>query len=91
MLTPLTIVLKVILKEMLSKEYELKWHGELPSELKRVWVSVLSVLVGARIECDRSIMPREANGRPVLAAFFDCSDLAFSGVLYRGVLLVRFV
>ena len=35
LLTPLTITLKVMLKEMFSKEYELKWDTELPSELKK--------------------------------------------------------
>ena len=35
LLTPLTITLKVMLKEMFSKEYELKWDKELPSELKK--------------------------------------------------------
>ena len=44
LLTPLTITLKVMLKEMFSKEYELKWEKELPSELKRAWVNVITNL-----------------------------------------------
>ena len=35
LMTPLTITLKVILKEMFPNEYELKWDTELPSELKK--------------------------------------------------------
>ena len=57
LLTPLTITRKVMLKEMFSKEYELKWEKELPSELKRAWVNVITNLVGLRIEFNRSIMP----------------------------------
>ena len=46
LLTPLTITLKVMLKEMFSKEYELKWKKVLPSELKRAWVNVITIWSG---------------------------------------------
>ena len=79
LLTPLTITLKVMLKEMFSSKYELKWDEELPSELKRTLINVITDLVGVRVEFDRSIMPLEVCGRPVFAEFFEGSDMAFSG------------
>ena len=45
-------------------------------------MNVISHLVGAGIEIDRSSTPPEAYGRPFAAAFFDGKDMSFFGVLY---------
>ena len=82
MLTPLTIILKVMLKRMFSKEYNLSWDDGLPKELHKQWVEVLQMLVGVELEFDRSIMPITAVGRAILAAFWDGSDEAFAAVIY---------
>ena len=67
LLTPLTITMMVMLKEIFSCEYELKWDEEQPFELKRAWINLITDLVGVRVEFDRSIMPLEAYGRPVFS------------------------
>ena len=82
LLTPLTIILKVMLKRMFSKEYDLGWDDDLDKELHRQWVNTLRKLVGVKLEFDRSIMPIDAQGRAVLAAFWDGSDEAFAAVVY---------
>ena len=81
-LTPITINLKVMMKQMFSAEYDLKWDQALPEELKQQWVMIIPDLVGVKIEFDRCIMPYEAYGSPVLAAFWDGSDQAFAAVIY---------
>ena len=82
LLTPITINLKVMMKQMFSAEYDLKWDQALPKELQLQWVLMLSDLVGIKLEFDRSIMHIEAYGSPVLAAFWDGSDQAFAAVIY---------
>ena len=81
-LSPLTIRLKVLMKKMYSKEYSLGWDQGLPEELRLEWVEVLKDMVGQTIEFHRSIMPMEAYGKPVLAVFWDGSDVAFSAAVY---------
>ena len=71
MLTPLTIILKVMLKRLFSKEFDLSWDDVLDKELHRHWVDVFKRLVGVVLEFDRSIMPLTAKGRPIIAAFWD--------------------
>ena len=82
MLTPLTIILKVMLRRMFSKEYDLDWDDDLDKELHSQWVNILRMLVGVVLEFDRSIMPITATGRAILAAFWDGSDEAFAAVIY---------
>ena len=82
LLTPVTINLKVMMKNMFSSEYDLKWDQALPTELRQQWISVIYELVGSRVEFDRGIMPHMACGSPVLAAFWDGSDAAFAAVIY---------
>ena len=82
MLTPLTIILKVMLKRLFSKEFDLSWDDVLDKELHRHWVDVFKRLVGVVLEFDRSIMPLTAKGRPIIAAFWDGSDAAFAAILY---------
>ena len=74
MLKPLTIILKVMLKRLFSKEFDLSWDDVLDKELHRQWVDVFKMLVGVVLEFDRSIMPIAAKGRPIIAAFWDGSD-----------------
>ena len=81
-LTPLTIILKVTLRRMFSKEFNLDWDDELDRELHKQWVDLLRMFVGVVLEFDRSIMPITATGRAVLAAFWDGSDEAFAAVIY---------
>ena len=82
MLTPLTIILKVMLKRFFSKEHNLGWDDDLDQELHGQWVNTLRMLVGVKMEFDRSIMPITAQGEAVLAAFWDGSDEAFAAVVY---------
>ena len=84
LLTPITINLKVMMKQMFSAEYDLKWDQALPRELQVQWVPMLSDLVGVKLEFDRSFMDIEAYGSPFLAAFWDGSDQAFAAVIYAG-------
>ena len=46
LLTPVTINLKVMMKNMFSSEYDLKWDQALPTELRQQWISVIYELVG---------------------------------------------
>ena len=71
LLTPLTITLKVMLKEMFSKEYELKWDTELPSELKKGRGLRDHQLGGVEERVQQEHHALEAYRRPIIAAFFN--------------------
>ena len=44
-------------------------------------MNLITDLVGVRLELERTIMSLKAFGKPVIAALFDGSDMAFSGGL----------
>ena len=67
LISPLVINLKVMMKRNYSKEYELQWDSDIPSELLIEWIKVLKVLVGTVVEFDRSYKPYGAFGEPDFA------------------------
>ena len=57
LISPLVINLKVMMKRIYSKEYELQWDSDIPNKLLIEWIKVLKMLVGTVVEFDRSFKP----------------------------------
>ena len=82
-LIPLTIILKLIIRETHKKELALKWQDELPSNLKERVIKVLILLKEAeKLRFNRCITPSNAVGDPMLITFNDGSSLAMCAAAY---------
>ena len=80
---PLTIQLKIILRETYKLELDLKWDDDLPRNLKEKVVRVLTLLKEAeKLRFKRCITRADAVGNPSLVVFVDGSQVAMCTVAY---------
>ena len=72
LLVPILIQLKIELRNLFSKELNLKWDDEIPEHLKVRWMKMLQLLKSAEtVKFKRCIKPEGAVGEPVLIM---CND-----------------
>ena len=81
LLTPYTIRLKILMKELV--DHEKLWDEPLADVFQAKWRSlVVDMIKTEPIYFPRSLTVESAVGRPEIIAFFDGSDQAFGAVLY---------
>ena len=81
LLTPFSIRLKILMKELV--EHEKAWDEVLPEVFQEKWTKMVREMLGfPALTFPRSVTSSEAVGRPELIAFFDGSDHAFGAVIY---------
>ena len=72
LVSPITIQLKIQLRNLLRPEHNLGWDDPIPVNLKEKWIKILELLKRAEgIRFKRSIKPKNAVGQPTLIV---CSD-----------------
>ena len=79
--TPITIILKVSMKEIYK--LDLEWDMPLEGKLRDKWVGLLKSLVRiGSVKFARATRPEGAVGKGCLICFFDGSNSAFAAVVY---------
>ena len=80
---PLTIQLKIIVRETYKKELNLRWDDDIPSHLKQKAIEVLLLIKDAeQLRFPRCISRVDSVGDPTLVVFNDGSPLAMCAVAY---------
>ena len=77
LLVPITIQMKISLRQLYSKELNLGWDEAVPAHIKREWVDILCKVKRAEdITFNRCIKPRDSVGNPKLLICSDGSEKA---------------
>ena len=83
LLSPITVQLKIELRELYRAELNLGWDDDISQEKKVIWHSILQLLkLAENIRFKRSIFNADAIGDPELLVFCDGSPLAMCSAAF---------
>ena len=83
LVSPLTIKLKVAMRDMFVKELGMDWDTKLLGKMRETWVGYLEELVETGgVEFHRCVRPEGEVKQFWIIVFFDGSDVAYAAVLY---------
>ena len=80
---PITISMKILIRETYKKDLKLSWDDDIPKELKAEWITLLKLLKEAEsLRFRRSISHSNSVGDPELVVFNDGSTQAMCAAVY---------
>ena len=83
LVAPITIQLKIEMRELYRFELKLGWDDDIPYEKKVVWHKILQLLkLSEKVRFKRSLIVENAVGTPDLLIFCDGSPMAMCTVGY---------
>ena len=83
LLVPISIQMKLLLRDLFCKELNLGWDSPLPDSIKEEWITMFQRLKEVEIlTFDRTVQPEGAIGKPWLILFWDASDEAMCVTVY---------
>ena len=83
-ITPITIQLKIELRELYRKDLNLDWDDDIPMEMKKRWIVILQLAKKAKsLRFRRCINQSESIGDPDLIIFNDGATCAVAYIRWR--------
>ena len=82
-LSPITIILKIKLRNLYGPDVDLNWDEEIPRAAHEEWVEIITNLLRVgEIEVARAVRPEGMKDPPELIGFADGSLLAYACAIY---------
>ena len=83
LLVPITVQLKIQMRDLFSKELNLDWDTALPHDIKVEWIRLFQLLKQVEgLTFKRTVRPEQAVGNPELVLYWDASDEAMCAAAY---------
>ena len=98
LVTPITIRLKVAIRNLFECDPALNWEDPIPSADQEIWYKLIEMLVKSKsILFPRATRPPNVFGKSQMVCFFDGSDIACASVIYvrwaidNGSVVIRLI
>ena len=83
LLTPFTVKLKVLMRRVWAHDPKIDWDDTVPKEIHEEWNRLMDEMnETAKLQFERSISPKDSEGKPTLIVFSDGSADAYGAVAY---------